>query len=258
MLTIITPVLNGARFIQRNILSVASLKIKHEHIVVDGGSTDGTLGILKQYLFVKVIVQKEASGMYGAINEGIAVSSGELISYVNADDLVVPRYFEKLCKRIEAGYDVAYGDAFFRYQDTGKLVLRSGIPWASKFLPHGYFPFVQSSSVYARQAVNAIGGFDTRYRIIGDLDFFTKLAVSGCSFSYVPGVASVFLKYGGSLGDTNKERYLQELAQWGVHRNLNHRIVFSILLRFMNIRNSMCGIYRKGRTAVVELDNQHG
>ena len=67
ILSIITPVLNGERFIRKNIESVQNLTIPHEHIIVEGGSTDSTVEILKEYPHLKVINQRERNGMYGAI-----------------------------------------------------------------------------------------------------------------------------------------------------------------------------------------------
>ena len=71
MLSIITPVLNGEKFIEKNIISIQELSIPFEHIIVDAGSTDGTIDILKKFKHISVVNQKRLTGMYGAIDLGL-------------------------------------------------------------------------------------------------------------------------------------------------------------------------------------------
>ena len=71
MISIITPVLNGEAFIEKNILSISQLKLPYEHIIVDGGSTDNTINIVKKYSYIKLINQETNNGMYDAIRKGI-------------------------------------------------------------------------------------------------------------------------------------------------------------------------------------------
>ena len=68
MISIVTPVLNGEKYIKYNIESIKKLTIPYEHIVVDGGSTDQTLNIVKKYSNIQILHQRENSGMYGAID----------------------------------------------------------------------------------------------------------------------------------------------------------------------------------------------
>jgi len=70
MLSIVTPVLNGIKFIQNNIESIQKLSINYEHIIVDGGSTDGTVELVSKYPHIKLLHQNDKTGMYGAIHQG--------------------------------------------------------------------------------------------------------------------------------------------------------------------------------------------
>ena len=83
--SIITPCLNARSFIAEAIESVLAQQIPDvEHIIMDGGSTDGTLEILKKYPHL-VVVSGPDHGMYDAINQGIGISNGEWIGLLNAD-----------------------------------------------------------------------------------------------------------------------------------------------------------------------------
>ena len=89
MLSIITPVFNGAKFIENNIQSIKKLQIPFEHIIVDGGSFDGTLDILSKYPHLKILHQKEKTGMYGAIHEGFCVAKFNYLTWINCDDQII-------------------------------------------------------------------------------------------------------------------------------------------------------------------------
>ena len=89
-ISIVTPCLNAAATIGRTLDSVASQGyLGVEHVVVDGGSTDGTLELLAQFPEVKVISEPD-EGLSDAVNKGIALASGELVGWLNADDWYLP------------------------------------------------------------------------------------------------------------------------------------------------------------------------
>ncbi|RZK01608.1 MAG: glycosyltransferase, partial [Flavobacterium sp.] len=213
MLSIVTPVLNGAQFIENNIRSVASLKVPYEHIIVDGGSTDGTIGIVKKYNNVTFLSQTNKDGMYGAINQGFNQAKGNIFAYLNADDTYVASGIERLYNTItEKNADIAYGDTDFHWKITDSYEKIYGRPLGKFFLQRGIIPFCQSSSVFSKRAFNAAGGFRAEmFRICGDLDFFQRISYFESSkILYVPVKVSVFFKYDGSLGNSNNELYIKE------------------------------------------------
>lgn len=213
MLSVITPVLNGSQFIEVNISSVMDLKIPFEHIIVDGGSTDGTQEIVRKFPHIKLMSQKKNDGMYGAINQGIRAASGQFVCYLNCDDKYLPG-FNELYEKINAGgFDLVYGDAFDFYLHSQKYKKIKGAPFGKYFLRKGILPFCQSSSIFSKSAFVRVQGFQSEhYKICGDLDFFRRVAsVPGARIKYLPVTASVFLKYGQSLGDLNNDRYRHEL-----------------------------------------------
>ena len=91
-ISIIVSSLNMVSYIEETILSILNQKYKNlELIVIDGGSTDGTLEILKKYAdHFSVFLSEKDGGMYYAINKGINLSSGDIIAWLNADDLYFP------------------------------------------------------------------------------------------------------------------------------------------------------------------------
>lgn len=236
VLTIVTPVLNGERFIRRNIESIMKMKTPHEHIVVDGGSIDATLDILKEYPHLKVIYQKERTGMYGGINMGFEASVGDFITWINCDDWVIPEEYDKMVAELSvSGADLVYSDSFLFFAQSQKTILSKTVPYAKYFIRNGLLPFIQPSTIYTRKFYKSIGGLNTNYRITSDMDMFYRMAgVAGAKFLRHKGASIYFLKYGESLGDRNTERGHREREDAGIpYPKFIHKVLFGILRRIL-------------------------
>ena len=217
MISIITPVLNGESFIRHNIESIGQLKIPYEHIIVDGGSTDQTLEIVASYDNVRLIHQNARSGMYGAIQQGIELSSGNYVCWVNCDDVIIPGGFTEMVIRAEQEQiDFMCSDGIFNYVAENRQRMIPGTRFVKYLLRNGIMPFCQPSTIYKRKLYDKVGGMDyKRYRIIGDLDLFYKMAITDAKFGYVPVTSTIFLKYGASLGDKNTALSIREKQDSG-------------------------------------------
>ncbi|MBA4385687.1 MAG: glycosyltransferase, partial [Anaerolinea sp.] len=100
-ISVITPSLNRAGMIADAIESVLAQNHPHfEHIIVDGGSTDGTLEMLTKYPYLHVISGKDR-GMYDAINRGLEIARGEIICFLNSDDLLPPNVLPIIVRALE-------------------------------------------------------------------------------------------------------------------------------------------------------------
>jgi glycosyltransferase involved in cell wall biosynthesis len=238
MLSIITPVLNGENFIESNIKEIQKLKINFEHIIVDGGSSDRTLAILNKYPHVKLVIQSNNFGMYGAIHEGILSSNGDYVAYVNCDDLILKNGFEKMYNDIiKNRCDLIYSDGYWHYPKKNKYIIKPGIPFGSFFLKNGILPFIQPSSIYLKSSYNKINGFDyKKFKIIGDKDLFVRMSkIKGFNAKYINTFSTIFLKYGDSLGDRNISLYQKEL----IFCPRNKSLVVSFCYHFLRIINTI-------------------
>ncbi len=183
IVSIVTPTLNQAGFIEDALASVAGQTYEPiEHIVVDGGSNDGTLEILRRWGETGRIrwISGPDLGMYDAINKGLAITSGSILAYLNSDDLYFPwtvaAAVAGLARRPKAG--AVFGDSITVELSTGaqyavfqppfrRSIVAAAGPWAGLI--------VQPTVFWRRSAWETIGPFDANLRFVGDREYFLRL-----------------------------------------------------------------------------------
>ncbi len=181
-LTIVTPTLNSAGTLRATLESVRPLVgASAEHIVVDSGSTDGTVE-LAEAAGARVL-QYPRGNMYAAINAGMAVAKGDWLTYINGDDLLFADAVTEALERFAATADVIYGN--LDYVDVAGRFLFS---WRSPRPPHlpwlmqHYCPFPQQGAMFRREVYERAHGFDSQFRFAGDYDFFVRCVQRGERF----------------------------------------------------------------------------
>ena len=216
LLTIITVVLNGEKYIEQTIDSVFNQRYKNiEYIIIDGGSTDNTLNIIEKYSNKLDYWQSEKDqGLYFAMNKGISLAKGELIGILNADDY----YSEDATTYVIDAYiktqaDVLHGDILL-ITDKASERMKPDIH-KMKEQPSIFHPtcFVKKT-VY-----DDIGAFNTRYKISADYDFLLRCLTHNFSFYYIPYVLTNF-RVGGMSAScaSNIEGYqIMKFHQTGFH-----------------------------------------
>lgn len=213
LISIATPCWNSASTIERTIKSVLTQEFKdYEYIIVDGGSTDGTLDIIKKYepLFEGRMKWKSErdKGLYDAFNKGVERSSGIYCWNVNADDYIEPDALSNLSEIIRAvdtnqDYPVIVGA--LNYVDNNGHFLS-----VSKFSPEriqqnydrdAMIP--HPATVVPKAVYEKYGKFDTRFKVAADQDWFNRVYAKN-----VPFVTTEYVLSNMSLdGVSNHQRY---------------------------------------------------
>lgn len=214
-LSVITPSYNSAEFIEDAILSVSrQSNVSAEHIVVDGGSTDGTLEILKRQDQVKWSSESDR-GQSDAINKGFLRASGALVGWLNADDYYLPGGLATIAKAAEEHpeADVIYGDCVFVDRE-GKIV-RSKVEHAFDRSVLMYFGcYIPSTSTFFRRRVIDSGQLlDCEYRVCMDFEYFARLAYQGFIFHYVPRFIAAFRWHDSNVSLKQLDRRAEERRQ---------------------------------------------
>lgn len=189
-ISVITVCYNAAETIEKTIQSVLGQTYRDiEYIIIDGGSTDGTIDVIRKYADkIAYWTSEPDKGIYDAMNKGIRVATGEWINFMNSgdyfsSDAVVENIFQK---NSYAGVDVVYGNTWMKYAKGISFAKVKKIDYMQKGMP-----FCHQSSFVRR---DAIGQFDTNYRIAADYHFFymSYLEKGTGTFRYIDMPVAVF------------------------------------------------------------------
>lgn len=241
-ISVITAVFNGAATIEDTILSVAAQTgVEVEHIVVDGGSTDGTLNVVNKHREkIAKLVSERDRGIYDAMNKGLALASGDVVGFLNADDVFAhPHVLERISSVFRnASVDACYGDLVYVDPIQMKKITRY---WKSRdfragLCDAGWMP--AHPTFYVRRAVyERLGGFDLRYPRQADFELTMRfLEIGRIRSVYLPEIL-VHMRAGGRSNATvgwvlkgNLEAYRackqhgRPVTPWFIFRKIMSRI----------------------------------
>jgi glycosyltransferase involved in cell wall biosynthesis len=232
LFSIITVVLNNINYIEQTIKSVIKQNIDVQYILIDGGSTDGTLDIIKKYEdFIDLWISEKDFGIYDAMNKGIQYSSGEYIGIINSGDL----YNDNALLTIES-YLTKSDEIDFVFGTVHKKILKSGfnknkIYWSFDFYPSHSTGFFISNKVQKK-----IGFYNTSFKLSADHDLFFRLIKNKFK-----GIATkkneligYFTKDGGSFSSTIDffEQFNEEISIRLNNKQNIFSILFVILLNY--------------------------
>lgn len=179
LVSIVTPSFNQGRYIAETIESVLSQTYQNiEYIVIDGGSGDETIGILRKYKSAGLKWISEAdSGQSDAIQKGFERAQGEIIGWLNSDDVLLPYTVEKVVCAFDESPDIGlvWGDLLVIDESSCPVnTCRSGSLSLNRLLNEDQ-SVMQPGSFYRRQYVERVGGLDKKLRFVMDYDLFIRL-----------------------------------------------------------------------------------
>lgn len=206
-ISLITAVYNRVATIGQALDSVAQQTYSNiEHVIVDGGSTDGTLGVIAQRQTPAMrVISEPDEGIYDALNKGMRLARGEIIGLVHSDDFLANDAVIAAVSQAFAvpGIDAVYGDLDYVAADDPAHVVRR---WrAGRFSPaslrRGWMP-PHPALFIRRQVFEIYGGYDTSYRIAADYEAILRWFGAGAiRAAYLPEVL-VKMRVGGESNRT--------------------------------------------------------
>ena len=192
--SIITVCFNSIKTIERTILSVLSQDYPEiQYIIVDGGSTDGTLEVIGKYKDrINGFITGKDQGIYDAINKGIAKTSGEVIGILNADDVYTSK---QVITRVvhafrEKGTDSIYGDLeYVSREEEGKVIRYwKSEPFRKELFLQGWMP-PHPTFFVKKECYDRFGLFNIDFRISADYELMLRFLYKyGISTAYLPEV----------------------------------------------------------------------
>jgi glycosyltransferase involved in cell wall biosynthesis len=200
--SVVTACYNSVRTIAGALDSVAAQTHPDiEHIVVDGGSEDGTLEVVaSRRARIARLIPGPDRGLYDALNKGVAAATGEVIAFLHSDDVYADsRVIERVARRMSAeSLGALYGDvAFFRGDDLARRVrVYSSRRFRPSRLAWGWMP-AHPALFVSKRLYDQHGPFKTDYKIAGDFEFVARLfARPAFRYAYLPEVL-VLMRMGG-------------------------------------------------------------
>lgn len=198
LVSIITVVYNGVAHLEKTILSVLNQTYPNiEYIIIDGGSTDGTLDIIRRYDDrLDYWVSEPDKGIYDAMNKGIALATGEVIGLLNAGDWYLEDVIQELVSQIQAEPAIYYGDALIFYPDLNEQRLAKANLNGLRY----HMSICHQATFVSREIYRQFGYYNTTYKLAADYDFLSKCYRAKNSFKYLGKTVVVFLSGGTSDG----------------------------------------------------------
>lgn len=219
-ISIITPTWNQAKFIERTILSIINQKgnFDLEYIVMDGGSTDGTVDILKKYetiirenrkyKHIKFVWKSEKDkGQSDAINKGLKMATGDVVAFINSDDTYSDGAFDKVIKLFEENPKGVWVFGKCRIVNENDVEIRKPITWYKNILLKFHsVPLLlsenyisQPATFWRREILEKVGYFNEEEHLVMDYDYWLRIVTEYGDGDFVDNYLANFRMY-----DTSK------------------------------------------------------
>tara|TARA_Y100000590_G_C15616184_1_gene975855 strand:- start:91 stop:990 length:900 start_codon:yes stop_codon:yes gene_type:complete len=231
--SIITVVLNNANFIEETIKSVIEQNADVEYIIIDGGSTDGTLDTIKKYEeFINLWISEKDFGIYDAMNKGIKYSSGKYLGIINSGDL----YNSNALSTIKS-YFTKHEKLDFIFGTVHKKILKSGFKKNKIYWSFDFYPSHSSGFFISNKVQKKLGLYNTKFKLSADHDLFFRLIKN--KFKGIATKKSeligYFTKDGGSYSSTINffDQFNEEINIRLKNEQNVLSIIFVILLNYL-------------------------
>ena len=217
LVSIITPSFNQARFLERTMQSVFAQDYPRiEYIVVDGGSTDGSVDVIKQHQSrLAWWVSEQDKGQTDAINKGFNRAKGDILAWLNSDDTYNPQAVSEAVKFLVENSEVAlvYADCSFVDEEDRLIGKFKSAQTDYRRLREGYVHIPQQTMFFRAKYWKELGPLDPSFYFAMDYDLWTRVAAKA-PFKYLPGrVWANFRIHTTSKTNVGDERGWQEMLR---------------------------------------------
>jgi glycosyltransferase involved in cell wall biosynthesis len=229
LVSIITPSYNQAKFLEATIQSVLSQEgVEIEYIIVDGGSTDGSREIIEKYAGrLAWWVSEKDKGQTDAINKGFARATGDVLAWLNSDDVLLPGAVKSAVDYLSAHPEVGlvYGDANFIDENGSEIGQFPAAQTDYARLRRGYVHIPQQASFFRADLWRRVGPLDPSFFFAMDYDLWIRLARIS-TLKYLPGLWASFRLHGAGKTIHADDRCWPEMLRVHLRDGGSHFSIF--------------------------------
>lgn len=215
--SIITPSYNQGEYLEETIQSVLNQTYSSiEYIVIDGGSTDNSVDIIRKYEErITYWCSEQDNGQADAINKGLKRATGDLVCWINSDDVLYPNFVEKF-----VNYFVAHPDVDFLYGDVEQgadmqhaTIRRGEVIDYPTMLRTLRVPMPQQATMWRKEVMDKIGYLDPQWHVLLDREYFMRIA-QYCVIEYLSGVVAFFRNHENAKSIVEWHKWMPELEKY--------------------------------------------
>lgn len=215
LVSIITPSFNQGKFIRRTIESVLSQDYPRiEYIIIDGGSTDNTEEIINEYRNSLIYISKKDDGQSDAINKGFKMAKGEIVGWLNSDDIYEPNCISKVVKEFVANDNIGlvYGEGYIIDENNEKVKKFEYTQDFDLWKLVNYSDYImQPTTFFKASLLQKVDYLDVNLHYCMDWDLWIKLS-NISEVKYINAILACSREYGDTKTRTGKKARLEEIC----------------------------------------------
>ncbi len=239
-ISIITPSFNQGQFIEETILSVINQKQSNfEYIIIDGGSTDNSVEIIKKYEDqLSYWVSEKDNGQSDAINKGFKLATGDIVGWINSDDILMPDSLYKVAKYFSENKNVYFLNGYTLVVDENANILYNYFILKQKkwYAKHGIYYISQPSMFWRKSVFDKIGYLKEDFHAMMDKEFLIRILKNNLEVGHIPKILAGFRVHGKSKTSVNGEIWSRDASElinlYGKEYGQKPKIFYKNIYRF--------------------------
>ncbi|HCY77264.1 MAG TPA: glycosyltransferase [Ignavibacteriales bacterium] len=216
-ISVVTISFNQAAFLEKTILSVLNQDyLNYEYIIIDGGSTDNSVEIIKKYEEKIIYWSSEPdNGPADALNKGFSIATGGIYTFLNSDDVILAGTFSKVINQFQKNkdIDILYGNCL-QIDDTGKVTRKLySNKWNFRRFTFGESNIIQQSAYFTKNIFKKVHGFNHNNHTCWDRELWARFGLAQANFFYLNEFLGAFRIHKDSITGSARlnEKYILEV-----------------------------------------------